>query len=105
MFDPNVPTAETICPVCGRSMIFLHEIRRAVSENLYVWQCKPCDFSMTGPASWTTQPDKFRVSLPKIPSAGIGGVRQNQRIIGPDAFAPSVVLDVNGQPVQVALSA
>jgi hypothetical protein len=35
-------------------MILLHTIRRAFAENLNVFKCKPCGFSMTEPVSWTT---------------------------------------------------
>jgi hypothetical protein len=27
-----------------------------------VWKCKPCGFSMTEPASWTTRPEKVATS-------------------------------------------
>jgi len=33
-------------------MMFVHTIRRAFSENLDVFRCKPCGFSMTEPVSW-----------------------------------------------------
>jgi predicted RNA-binding Zn-ribbon protein involved in translation (DUF1610 family) len=54
----DTPTAETLCPVCGRSMVLLHEIRRAFAENLYVFKCKPCGFSTTESASRTKRPNK-----------------------------------------------
>jgi predicted RNA-binding Zn-ribbon protein involved in translation (DUF1610 family) len=44
-FDAS--TNEVICPVCGRAMILLHTIRRAFAENLFVFKCKPCGFSVT----------------------------------------------------------
>ncbi len=49
-----MPTNEVACPVCGRPMTLLHIIRRAFGENLNVFQCKPCRFSMTEPVTWTT---------------------------------------------------
>jgi predicted RNA-binding Zn-ribbon protein involved in translation (DUF1610 family) len=60
MPETNPPTAETICPVCGRPMILLHVIRRAFAENLNVFQCEPCGFSMTEPASWTTRTENLK---------------------------------------------
>jgi predicted RNA-binding Zn-ribbon protein involved in translation (DUF1610 family) len=56
----TTPTNETICPVCGQPMILLHVIRRAFAENLNVYKCKPCGFSMTEPASWTTRPSDIK---------------------------------------------
>ena len=47
---------EVICPVCGRSMILFRAIRRTIGEDLNVFQCKPCEFSITEPVSWTTRP-------------------------------------------------
>jgi predicted RNA-binding Zn-ribbon protein involved in translation (DUF1610 family) len=44
-------TNEVICPVCGRPMTLLHTIRRAFGENLNVFKCKSCGFSMTEPVS------------------------------------------------------
>jgi hypothetical protein len=43
-------------------MTFLAMIRRALAEELGVFQCKPCGFSTTEPASWT-----------KPPTSNIGG--------------------------------
>jgi predicted RNA-binding Zn-ribbon protein involved in translation (DUF1610 family) len=60
MLETNPHTAETICPVCGRPMILLHVIRRAFAVTLNVFQCKPCGFSMTEPASWTTRPSDLK---------------------------------------------
>jgi hypothetical protein len=60
MIDSVRPIVETICPSCGREMILLHEIRRAFAENLNVFQCKPCAFSMTEPASWITRPGDLK---------------------------------------------
>jgi hypothetical protein len=54
--ENTTPEPEIICSVCGRPMILLHEIRRAFAENLYVFKCRPCGFSMTEPVSWTTRP-------------------------------------------------
>jgi predicted RNA-binding Zn-ribbon protein involved in translation (DUF1610 family) len=59
MLETVLPTAETICPVCGRPMILAHEIRRAFAETLYVFKC-PCGFSMTEPSSWTTRPENLK---------------------------------------------
>ncbi len=56
MSDGPTSTNEVICPVCGRPMVLLHTIRRAFAENLKVFKCKPCGFSTTEPASWTTPP-------------------------------------------------
>jgi hypothetical protein len=39
--------------MCGRPMALLHTIRRAFAENLNVFKCKPCGFSMTEPVRWT----------------------------------------------------
>ena len=50
-FDDS--TNEVICPVCGRAMISLHTIGCAFGENLNVFKCKPCGYSMTEPVSWT----------------------------------------------------
>jgi hypothetical protein len=44
-------------------------------------------------------------SFPKIPSAWIRAMRQNQRIILRDACIPSAAWDVCRQPVQVAAPA
>ena len=52
----DTPEIKKVCPVCRRPMALLHEIRRAFAENLYVFKCEPCGFSMTEPASWTTRP-------------------------------------------------
>ena len=54
--DRISPIVKTICPVCRQPMRLLHVIRRAFAENLNVFQCKPCGFSMTVPASSTTRP-------------------------------------------------
>jgi len=62
MNENVTPANEVICPVCGREMIFLTMIRRAFIEELNVFQCKPCGFSTTEPASWT-----------KPPTSNIGG--------------------------------
>jgi hypothetical protein len=56
MTDKHTPEIKKVCPVCRRPMTLLHEITRAFAENLYVFKCKPCGFSMTEPASWTTHP-------------------------------------------------
>jgi hypothetical protein len=45
------------------------------------------------------------LSFPKIPSAWIRAMRQNQRIILRDACIPSAAWDVYRQPVQVAAPA
>jgi predicted RNA-binding Zn-ribbon protein involved in translation (DUF1610 family) len=58
MIDMVGPTSEAMCPVCGQTMILLHEIRRAFAGNLNVFKCRPCGFSMTEPASWTKRPTK-----------------------------------------------
>jgi len=47
-------TPEVICPVCGRLMNFRHTIKCAFADNLHVFECRPCRFSMTEPAGWTT---------------------------------------------------
>jgi RNase P subunit RPR2 len=62
MSDGPISMNEAICPVCGRPMILLHTIRRAFAENLKVFKCKPCGFSTTEPASWTTPPSSQNVS-------------------------------------------
>jgi hypothetical protein len=67
MIEPAVPASEVICSVCGRPMILLHTIRRAFAEALYVWQCKPCGFSMTEPASWTTRPQNVALGTEEPP--------------------------------------
>src|SRR5215469_16395840 len=54
-------TNEVICPVCGRPMILLHTIRRAFADDLNVFKCKPCGFSMTEPVSWTRPPSSMDV--------------------------------------------
>jgi hypothetical protein len=54
--SPDTSPNEVICPVCGRAMKLLHMIKRAFADDLNVFQCKPCGFSMTEPASWT---DRF----------------------------------------------
>jgi predicted RNA-binding Zn-ribbon protein involved in translation (DUF1610 family) len=54
MTEDTEPVVETICPVCGRTMMFLHTIRRAFADSLNVFQCKPCGFSTTEPESWRT---------------------------------------------------
>jgi len=41
-------------------MALLHVIRRALAENLNVFQCKPCGFSMTEPVSWTTPAEDIK---------------------------------------------
>jgi predicted RNA-binding Zn-ribbon protein involved in translation (DUF1610 family) len=58
MSENAVQTVEVVCPVCGRPMKLLHTIRRAFADNLNVYQCKPCGFSMTEPVSWTTNPSR-----------------------------------------------
>jgi hypothetical protein len=61
MTDKHTPEIEKVCPVCRRPMILLHEIRRAFAEDLYVFKCQPCGFSMTEPASWSAR--KMRAPL------------------------------------------
>ena len=56
MTDKHTPEIKKVCPVCRQPMILLHEIRRAFAEDLYVFKCQPCGFSMTEPASRTTRP-------------------------------------------------
>ncbi len=56
MTDEHTLEIKKVCPVCRRPMVLLHEIRRAFAENLYVFKCQPCGFSMTEPASWWTRP-------------------------------------------------
>jgi ribosomal protein L37AE/L43A len=56
MSGKHTPEIKKVCPVCRQPMILLHEIRRAFAEDLYVFKCQPCGFSMTEPASWTTRP-------------------------------------------------
>jgi len=46
-----------------------------------------------------------QLSFPKIPSARIRAMRQNQRIILRDACIPSDAWDICRQPVQVAAPA
>jgi predicted RNA-binding Zn-ribbon protein involved in translation (DUF1610 family) len=48
-FNVDAYTDEVICPVCGRSMILLQMIRRTFCENLNLFECTPCGFSMTDP--------------------------------------------------------
>jgi len=47
----------------------------------------------------------LHLSFPKIPSARIRAMRQNQRIILRDAWVPSAAWDVCRQPIQVAAPA
>jgi hypothetical protein len=52
-------------------MTLLHEIRRTFAQNLYVWQCKPCGFSMTEPTSWTKRPQDVAAGAeepPQVPT-------------------------------------
>ncbi len=54
-------------------MILLHTIRRAFAENLKVFKCKPCGFSTTKPASWTTRLSPQNVSADRRTPAEITG--------------------------------
>jgi hypothetical protein len=57
MTEKPTPEVKRLCPVCRRPMILLHEITPTYfAENLYVFKCKPCGFSMTEPVSLTTRP-------------------------------------------------
>ena len=47
---------EVACPVCGHPMMLLHTIRRAFAENLNVFKCKPCGFSMIDPVLDSAHP-------------------------------------------------
>jgi len=47
MTDKHTPEIKKVCPVCRQPMILLHEIRRAFAEDLYVFKCQLCGFSMT----------------------------------------------------------
>jgi hypothetical protein len=49
----QTPKIEVVCPVCGRSMTYLHTIRRAFADDLVAFKCNPCGFSMTERASDT----------------------------------------------------
>src|SRR5258708_6009258 len=63
--DDVTLTNEVMCPVCGRLMILLHTIRRAFAEDLNVFKCKPCGFSTTEPANWTTpRTSAARLTMP-----------------------------------------
>jgi C4-type Zn-finger protein len=62
MSENVTPENEVICPVCGQEMTFLATIRRVFGEELKAFQCRPCGFSTTEPASWT-----------KPPTSNIGG--------------------------------
>jgi hypothetical protein len=67
MSENLTPTNEVICPVCGQPMNLLHTIRRAFGENLNVFKCKPCGFSMTEPVSWTTPPSSQNAKAATAP--------------------------------------
>ena len=80
----DTPTPEALCPVCGRSMVLLHEIRRAFAENLYVFKCKPCGFSATESAS-TGQNARAAVELTRVCTVSIVPHlwHSNVRVMGP----------------------
>jgi hypothetical protein len=48
MRDDLTSNNEVACPICGRPLTLLI-IRRAFAENLYAFECKPCQLSMTEP--------------------------------------------------------
>jgi C4-type Zn-finger protein len=54
MIENAPPAIEVKCPVCGQPMKWLDTIRRVFEDNLNVFQCRPCGYSLTEPESWTS---------------------------------------------------
>jgi hypothetical protein len=62
-------------------MILLHEITRTYfAENLYVFKCNPCGFSMTEPISWTTRPQEASVTRKKHSRNGVRGAKRARAV-------------------------
>lgn len=47
MTERYEPTLEVTCVVCGRPMTFLRTIGRAFADEVNVFECMPCRFSIT----------------------------------------------------------
>jgi C4-type Zn-finger protein len=67
MSEDITPTNEIICPICGRPMTLVRTIKRAFGENLYVFKCEPCGFSLTEPVSWTEPPLSTKATRARRP--------------------------------------
>jgi hypothetical protein len=79
-FDTSIN--EVICPICGRPMTLLHTIGSAFGEDLNMFKCTPCGFSMTEPVSWTANRSAASRAVAKPTTVARGCPTINPRVPG-----------------------